>query len=150
MRDLALEDFFLDYRKQDRQAGEFVTGVTLPKFAPNLRCYKISKRFDQDISAVLGCFNLTFHQGRVIGARIAFGGMAGIPKRASAVEAALTGQGFDMTSVTAALPLFDKDFQPLSDMRASAQYRLTVAKNLLIRYLHDLAGAEVDVLGVAL
>ena len=149
-RDLALEDFFLDYRKQDRQAGEFVTGVTIPKSAPNLRCYKISKRFDQDISAVLGCFNLTFDQGRVISARIAFGGMAGIPKRASAVEAALIGQVFDINAVTAALPLFDQDFQPLSDMRASAEYRLTVAKNLLIRYLHDLAGAPVDVLGVSL
>lgn len=148
-RDLALEDFFLDYRKQDRQRGEFVTGITLPKSAPNLRCYKISKRFDQDISAVLGCFNLTLDQGRVTAARIAFGGMAGIPKRASAVETALIGQVFDMASLTAALPLFDTDFQPLSDMRASAQYRLKVAKNLLIRYLHDLSGASVDVLGVS-
>ena len=76
--------------------------------------------------------------------------MAGIPKRASAVEAALLGQVFDMNAVTAALPLFDQDFQPLSDMRDSADYRLTVAKNLLIRYLHDLAGAPVDVLGVSL
>ncbi len=149
-RDLALDDFFLEYRKQDRALGEFVTGVTIPNSAPNLRCYKISKRFDQDISAVLGCFNLTFDQGRVVSARIAFGGMAGTPKRASAVEAALVGQVFDIAAVTAAVPMFDQDFQPLTDMRASTDYRLMVAKNLLIRYLHDLAGAPVDVLGVSL
>ena len=92
MRSLPLEDFFLDYRKQDRQPGEFVAGVTLPASAPALRCYKISKRFDQDISAVLGCFNITVADGQITAARIAFGGMAGIPKRASAVEAALLNQ----------------------------------------------------------
>lgn len=149
-RDLALEDFFLDYRKQDRRQGEFVTGVTIPKSAPDLRCYKISKRFDQDISAVLGCFNLHFDQGRVTMARIAFGGMAGIPKRAQTVEADLIGKEWTIATVTDALAKFEHDFQPLSDMRASAAYRLQVAQNLLIRYFHDLAGAPVSVLGSGL
>jgi xanthine dehydrogenase small subunit len=147
-RDLPLEHFFLDYRKQDRLPGEFVEAVTIPTTAPSLRCYKISKRFDQDISAVCGCFNVTVADGVVRSARIAFGGMAGIPKRATAVEAALLGQPWTLDTVTQATAAFAQDFQPLTDMRASAGYRLTVAQNLLTRYFHDLAGTPVDVLQV--
>ena len=148
MRTLPLEDFFLDYRKQDRQPGEFVAGVTIPANAPALRCYKLSKRFDQDISAVLGCFNVTVEAGLVTSARIAFGGMAGIPKRATAVETALIGQEWTLSSVHSAQPAFASDFSPMSDMRASAGYRLTTAANLLIRYFHDLSGTPVNVLEV--
>ncbi len=147
-RDLALESFFLEYRKQDRQPGEFVEAVTIPTSAPALRCYKISKRFDQDISAVCGCFNVTVEAGRVTCASIAFGGMAGIPKRAAAVEAALIGQGWNEATIDAAKAAFAGDFQPLTDMRASASYRLLTAQNLLTRYFHDLAGVVVDVLEV--
>jgi len=71
LRAMPLEDFFLDYRKQDRRPGEFVEAVTFPATAPALRCYKLSKRFDQDISAVCGCFNVTVQDGRVTAARIA-------------------------------------------------------------------------------
>ena len=149
LRSVPLESFFLDYRKQDRHAGEFVAGISIPTHAPGLRCYKLSKRFDQDISAVLGCFNITAAQGRVTSARIAFGGMAGIPKRASAVEAALIGKPWTLATVTATLPTFAQDFTPLSDMRASADYRLTTAANLLARYFHDLSGTPVSVLEVA-
>ena len=147
-RAMPLEAFFLDYRQQDRLPGEFVEAVTLPIQAPALRCYKISKRFDQDISALCGCFNVTLAQGRVASARIAFGGMAGIPTRAAAVEAALLDQPWTQTTIAAALPAFARDFTPLSDMRASAAYRLTVAQNLLTRYFHDLAGTPVSVLEV--
>jgi xanthine dehydrogenase small subunit len=148
-RDMALEDFFLDYRKQDRRPGEFVTGVTTPADAPALRCYKISKRFDQDISALCGCFNVTVTNGFVSAARIAFGGMAGTPKRARTVEGALIGQPWSEATIRAALPAFAQDYTPLSDMRASAGYRLTTAANLLIRYYHDLNGVPVSVLEVA-
>lgn len=147
-RDMPLEDFFLDYRKQDRRAGEFVTGITIPKSAPNFRAYKISKRFDQDISAVCGCFNIETAGGRITTARIAFGGMAGIPKRAAAVEAALIDQPLTPETAAQVAPLMAQDFTPLSDMRASAAYRMTIAQNLLIRYTHDLAGTPTNVLGV--
>ena len=147
-REMPLEAFFLDYRKQDRRPGEFVAAVTIPASAPALRCYKIAKRFDQDISAVCGCFNVTVLAGQVTAARIAFGGMAGIPKRAVAVEAALIGRQWTLATVTAATSEFAKDFQPLSDMRATADYRLTVAQNLLTRYFHDLNGVAVNVLEV--
>ncbi|MBI1218331.1 MAG: xanthine dehydrogenase small subunit [Rhodobacteraceae bacterium] len=148
MRSLPLEDFFLDYRKQDRQPGEFVAAVTIPDAAPALRCYKLSKRFDQDISAVCGCFNVTIADGVVTAARIAFGGMAGIPKRAAAVEAALVGKAWTLATVNAALPAFAQDFAPMTDMRASADYRARTAANMLLRYFHDLAGAPVRVLPV--
>jgi xanthine dehydrogenase small subunit len=147
-RDVALEDFFLDYRKQDRQPGEFVEAVTIPTQAPSLRCYKLSKRFDQDISAVCGCFNVTVADDIVTTARIAFGGMAGIPKRAATVETALLGQPWSEDTIAAATRAFAQDFTPMSDMRASAAYRLTSAENLLTRYFHDLNGTPVSVLEV--
>ena len=148
-RDMDLEAFFLDYRRQDLRPSEFVTGVSFRTEAPGLRCYKVSKRFDQDISAVCGCFDVEVTEGTVTQVRIAFGGMAGIPKRAARVEASLRGQPWSLAAVQRALPAFAEDFSPLSDMRASSGYRLTVARNLLVRYFHDLAGAAVSVLGVA-
>ncbi|SDJ33477.1 xanthine dehydrogenase small subunit [Lutimaribacter saemankumensis] len=144
-RDMPVEDFFVDYGKQDRAPGEFVEAVSLPEHAPALRCYKISKRFDQDISALLGCFNIEVADGTVQTARIAFGGMAGTPKRATQVEQALTGQPWSEATIHAAQDAWAQDFTPLSDMRASADYRLTTARNLLMRYFHDLSGAETDV-----
>ncbi len=149
LRSIPLEAFFLDYRKQDRRPGEFVAGISFAEQAPSLRCYKISKRFDQDISAVCGCFNLTIEDGRITAARIAFGGMAGIPKRTAHVEQALIGQPWEEATITRALPAFAQDFTPLSDMRASAAYRLETAANLLRRYFHDLNGSPVSVLEVA-
>ncbi|MFE3838316.1 FAD binding domain-containing protein, partial [Pseudogemmobacter sonorensis] len=147
-REIALEDFFLDYRKQDRQPGEFVEALTIPATAPGLRCYKLSKRFDQDISAVCGCFNLEIEAGTVTSARIAFGGMAAIPKRAATVEAALLGRPWTLATAQAAARAMAQDFQPLSDMRASADYRLKTAANMMIRYFHDRAGTPVSVLEV--
>ncbi len=147
-REMPLEDFFLAYRKQDRQPGEFVEAVTIPTHAPTLRCYKISKRFDQDISAVCGCFNVTITGGSVTSARIAFGGMAGTPKRAAAVEAALTGQPWTRQTIQDARVAMAQDFTPMDDMRASSSYRLNVAENLLLRYFDDLGGAATDILQV--
>jgi xanthine dehydrogenase small subunit len=149
MRSMALEDFFLEYRKQDRRPGEFVAGVSFPEKASALRCYKISKRFDQDISAVCGCFNVVVEGGVVTSARIAFGGMAGVPKRASLAEAALVGREWTEASVEAAAEAMSGDFAPLTDMRASAGYRMLTAQNLLRRYFQDLSGVPVSVLEVA-
>jgi xanthine dehydrogenase small subunit len=148
-RDMPLEDFFLAYRKQDRRPGEFVEAVTFPASTPALRCYKLSKRFDDDISAVCGCFNVTVTDGRVTGARLAFGGMAGTPKRAAAAEALLVGQSWSESAIAEAIAALAADFQPLTDARASAAYRLRVAQNMLRRYWLDLAGEAVDLLDVA-
>ena len=148
-RSLPLEDFFLDYGRQDRAPGEFVEAVSFPRQADRLRVYKLSKRFDQDISAVCGALNIVVSDGNVQAARIAFGGMAGIPKRAAHVEAALIGQPWTPATVAAALPAFAQDFNPLSDMRASAGYRLTAARNMLRRYFHEDRGTPARVLAVA-
>lgn len=148
-RDMPLQDFFLEYRKQDRLPGEFVEAVTFPTNAPNLRCYKLSKRFDQDISAVCGCFNVTIENGTVTAARIAFGGMAGIPRRATDTENALIGQAWTLKTAQAARAAMTQDFSPLSDMRASAEYRATTAGNMMIRYFHDLSGTPVGLMEVS-
>ncbi|MHC9235956.1 xanthine dehydrogenase small subunit [Pseudooceanicola sp. 502str34] len=144
-REIALEDFFLEYGKQDRAPGEFVEAISIPHQPDRLGCYKLSKRFDQDISAVCGCFNVTLEDGRVAGARIAFGGMAGIPKRATAVEAALIGADWGEEAIEAAWGAWDEDFQPLSDMRASAAYRLEAVRNMLTRYFLEDIGAATRV-----
>ncbi len=138
-RTIPLEDFFLDYGKQDRKPGEFVEAVRVPlaKRAGDFKCYKISKRFDQDISALCGCFNIQVVGGVVKSARIAFGGMAGTPKRAAKVEAVLTGGAWTQESLELAMLAFADDFTPLTDMRASADYRLRTAQNLLMKYFTE-------------
>ncbi|GIX12973.1 MAG: xanthine dehydrogenase small subunit [Paracoccaceae bacterium] len=136
-RELPLEDFFLDYRRQDRRPGEIVESILIPPGTPRLRCYKVSKRFDQDISAVCGCFAIGLTDGVVTSARIAFGGMAATPRRARAVEAALAGRPWTEDTIAAAAEAFASDFRPISDHRASAGYRLRVARNLLRRCFEE-------------
>jgi xanthine dehydrogenase small subunit len=142
-RTLPLEDFFIAYGRQDRQPGEFVRAVAVPKLAPEerFRCYKVSRRFDQDISAVMGAFKLRLTGTRIDAARIAFGGMAATPKRAPAAEAALCGVDVaDPAAVDAACERLAMDFAPISDHRASAGYRMTVAQALLRKALVEIAG----------
>jgi len=143
-RSLPLEDFFVDYGRQDRAAGEFVAGMTLPLPQPGqvFRAYKISKRFDQDISALLGAFSLTIADGRIAEARLAYGGLAATPKRAAAAEAALTGAVWDESTLQRAMTALERDFSPISDWRASADYRMTVAKNLLRRCFIETTAPE--------
>ncbi|MBT3556171.1 MAG: xanthine dehydrogenase small subunit [Rhodospirillales bacterium] len=135
-RRIPLEDFFVDYGVQDRKPGEFVEAIEVPLLEnpDQFRCYKLTKRFDQDISAVCGCFHVTVDDGQVSSARIAYGGMAATPKRASAVEAALVGKAWTMETCEAALSKFSEDFSPMTDMRASSDYRMRSAQNLLIKY----------------
>ena len=142
-RSMPLENFFIDYGKQDLCAGEFVTGIDVPRLEPGevFRCYKISKRFDQDISGVLGAFRFTLAEQRVVEARAAFGGMAATPKRAAATEAALKGLRLDAShDWEAACEALASDFRPIDDMRASARYRLETAKALLRKALHEAGG----------
>ncbi|WP_081162178.1 xanthine dehydrogenase small subunit [Ensifer aridi] len=136
-RTLPLEAFFIEYGKQDREPGEFVESIRIPFLADgdSFAVYKVSKRFDEDISAVCGAFRLKLDgTGRVADAVIAFGGMAGTPKRASNVEAALKGVPWNDSSIDVAVAAFEQDFTPLTDWRASAGYRMLVAKNLLRRF----------------
>ena len=148
-REMPLEAFFLEYGRQDRGAGEFVEAVSFPRQPDRLKCYKLSKRFDQDISAVCGCLSVTVENGTVTEARLAYGGMAGIPKRATHAEAALVGQPWSETTVRSAMTAFAQDFTPMTDMRASAAYRLETAANMLLRYFHEDQGIASNVLEVS-
>ena len=140
-RSMPLEDYFIAYGKQAREPGEFVARISVPQPKPNqrFRAYKISKRFDQDISALCGCFALTIEGGIVGDARIAFGGMAATPKRASATENALIGKAWNTDTVEAALEAMAEDYAPISDMRASADYRMMAAQNLLRKVFAETA-----------
>ncbi|KAB2894194.1 MAG: xanthine dehydrogenase small subunit, partial [Burkholderiaceae bacterium] len=135
VRRMPLTDFYLDYMKNQLEAGEFVQGLAVPlrMARRRVRAYKISKRFDCDISALCAGFSLALDGDTVREVRLAFGGMAGVVKRAALAEAALVGQPWTQASVDAAKAALAQDFQPLSDMRASAGYRLQVARNLLQR-----------------
>jgi xanthine dehydrogenase small subunit len=135
-RVMPLEDFYLGYQKSALQPDEFVQviRVPLPRADVRFRTYKLSKRFDQDISAVCAAFALTVVDDQVVQARIAFGGMAATPRRASLAEAELVGQDWSEARVRAAMAALAQDFAPLSDMRASAGYRQRTAQNLLYRY----------------
>ncbi|WP_018237436.1 xanthine dehydrogenase small subunit [Ensifer sp. BR816] len=136
-RTVPLESFFIAYGRQDREPGEFVESVRIPFLgdADRFAVYKVSKRLDEDISSVCGAFRVTLDsEGRVADATIAFGGMAATPKRATNVEAALKGQGWTGAAIEAAVGAFEQDFTPLTDWRASADYRMLVAKNLLRRF----------------
>jgi len=144
-RTLPLENYFIDYGKQDRRPGEFVRLVRVPKLLveDRFRCYKISKRFDSDISAVMGAFKLRVDGTRIAGARIAFGGMAATPKRASRAEKALIEKYLDRPhDWDEAIALLAEDFKPIDDLRASAAYRLDVARALLRKALTEIGGAS--------
>ena len=144
-RTLPLEDFFIAYGKQDRAPGELVWQIDVPKLKPDeaFRAYKIAKRFDQDISAVMAAFKFSL-DGRVISAaRVAFGGMAATPKRAAATETALSGVSLDAPATwDKAIAALTSDFQPIGDMRASAAYRMDVAQGLLKKALMEVAGTS--------
>ncbi len=136
-RVLALQDFYLGYQQKDLRAGEFVQALRIPlnQQQYQMASYKVSKRFDQDISSVCAAFVLGLDDaGKVAHIRIAFGGMAAIPARATQCEAALLGQIWDQSTIDLARARLAEDFSPLSDMRASADYRQRVAQNLLQRF----------------
>ncbi|MSQ70832.1 MAG: xanthine dehydrogenase small subunit [Betaproteobacteria bacterium] len=136
VRELALEDFYLDYQKNAMQPGEFLERIRVPLPPPGqaFRTYKVSKRLEQDISSVCGAFAAVLVGDKVADIRIAFGGMAAIPKRAAECERALAGRSWTAGSVAAALPALERDYAPISDMRASARYRRTIAANLLRKF----------------
>ena len=126
--------------------GEFVEliRVPLPRAQRQFRCYKLSKRFDQDISALLGAFHIELDQGRVAEIRIAFGGMAAIPKRARACEKAVLGQAWTEATIARGRKALARELTPISDMRAGAAYRLLAAQNLLTKFHIETSTPNVD------
>ncbi len=145
-REMPIEDYFIAYGKQDRRPGEFVELIRLPLPRPGsqFRCYKISKRFDQDITAALGAFNIKIANGIVEDIRIAFGGMAPTPKRALACEAALKGKPWSRATVAEGQLALRRDYTPITDMRASKEYRSLVAEKLLLKFFIETTEADAE------
>jgi xanthine dehydrogenase small subunit len=144
-RTVQVEDFFVAYGKQDRAPDEVLVRIEIPKLSAQsaFRVFKISKRFDQDISALCGGFHAELRSGILHNVRICFGGMAGVPLRAMSVERALEGRPLDPETLDQAVALVPLDYQPLSDHRASAEYRLLAAQNLLRKFAASLDGKTV-------
>lgn len=145
-RTLALEDYFIDYRVTARQESEFIEKIIVPKANAKqvFRAYKVSKRLDDDISAVCAAFRLQVENGAIVDARAAFGGMAAIPKRAANCEQALIGQPWTSATFERACVALEQDFTPLSDFRASKEYRLLSAQNLLRKYFIELQTPHIE------
>lgn len=143
-RDLPLEALYLDYRKQDREPGEWIESLLVPLRHQGLRVasYKLSKRRDQDISAVCSAYALSLDEGRVSSIRIAHGGMAATSRRASHAEQALQGEVWDESAVQQAMLAMAQDYEPMTDMRASGAYRLKAAQNLLYRFYLESTGTQ--------
>ncbi len=152
-REVPLDAFYVAYQKTALEPGEFVERIRVPKprSSAHVRSYKISKRFDQDISAVCGGYRIEVDEGIVRSARVAYGGVAAIPKRAAHCEHALVERPWTEDTVRAAMAALDRDYTPLTDMRASASYRRLVTKNLLYRFWVETTGqhAATRVLDIA-
>ena len=136
-RTIALEDLYVDYMKKSMAPDEIVAAIEVPLPAADglqFRTYKLAKRYDSDISAVCAAFAVRVQAGRIAHVRVAYGGVAATPKRAAATEQALLGQPWNDTTARGAMAALERDFQPLTDMRASAQYRSATARNLLYRF----------------
>ncbi len=134
-RELPLQDFYLGYMKNALAPGEFVEAVSVPLPAPGwqVQAHKLSKRFDCDISAVSAGFALRLDGERVAEARLTFGGMDAVVRRAAGAEAAMTRQPWTEATLRAAQQALATDFAPLSDLRASDTYRRQAAAALLER-----------------
>ncbi|MBM3609639.1 MAG: xanthine dehydrogenase small subunit, partial [Alphaproteobacteria bacterium] len=134
-RVVRIEDMFTAYRKTVLQQGEYIAAISLPWLGDDEIFYteKVSRRFDQDISAVCGAFWLKREGGAIVQARIAYGGMAARPERAQKAEAALAGAAFAASAFEHAAQALSDSFKPISDFRASADYRMRTAQNLLRR-----------------
>ena len=147
-RTIPLEALYLDYKKQSREVGEWVEVIVVPnrpvQGALQIASYKNSKRNEQDISAVFAAFALSVDRGVVTHCRIAYGGMAGTPKRATHAENALLEKRWGEASVRVAMEALAQDYQPMTDMRASAAYRMQVAQNLLLRFWLESSGEAVE------
>ena len=127
-----INDFFLSYRKTKLKPGQFIHSIRIPIADKNIfKCYKISKRFDDDISSVCAAFNLLIENKKIKQIRIAFGGMAALPKRAINCERVLLNSSTTKDVIDKAKEALEKDFSPISDMRSSGMYRKIIAKNLL-------------------
>jgi len=144
-REIPANEFFVDYRKTALAEDEILEAIRIPMPQPDTiyKAHKISKRFDQDISAVVGAFAITIRDGTVEKARIAFGGMAAIPARAYGSESFMEGAPWELAIAVGGGAMLDTDFSPITDFRANADYRSRVAAHLFVRVYTESADPAV-------
>ena len=129
---LPLNGFFINYRKTKLKRGQFIHSIRIPlRLKSIFKAYKISKRIDDDISSVCASFNVELKDKKIKNIKIAYGGMANIPKRAINCEKILLNTSFSDSIINKAKKSLEKDFSPITDARASQEYRMEIAKNLL-------------------
>lgn len=147
IREMPLEDYFVNYKVTKQQPSEFIQTIRIPKPETNqtFEAYKVSKRIDDDISAVCAAFNFTLKNDEIKDVRVAFGGMAAIPERAKNCEKVLLNQPFSQQTIQNAMQALADDFQPISDFRASKEYRSEIAANLLYRFYTEVKFAESNI-----
>ena len=133
-KNIPIKNFFQSYRKTKLKKGEFIYSIKIPIYKKNIfKAYKISKRFDDDISSVCASFNLQIINKKIKNIKIAYGGMAEIPKRAINCENSLKNKTLSKSSINLAIKKLEIDFNPISDARSSSKYRMKIAKNLLLK-----------------
>jgi len=141
---ILIDNFFINYRKTKLKKGQFIHSIRIPLFKNNtFKAYKVSKRFDDDISSVCAAFNLKITKNKIENARISYGGMASTPKRAFLCEKVLLNSLITDTLIHKAQKVLEKDFVPISDMRASSLYRMEIAKNLLKKCFEEISQKKV-------
>ncbi len=141
---ISINEFFISYRKTKLKKGEFIHSIKIPLYKNNIfKAYKISKRFDDDISSLCASFNLEVNKNKIKNVFIAFGGMAEIPKRAKNCEKILKNKDLSIDNFLKAGKFLEKDFDPINDMRATKNYRIIVAKNLLIKCFHEIKNNKI-------
>ena len=151
-REIDFANFFIDYKKTDLKPSEVIKSISIPKLKSNqvFRAYKVSKRFDQDISSVIGAFFIEISNEQITKARVVFGGMASKTRHATTAEKCLTDKIWSEETAIKASKLITRDFVPISDQRASAKYRTNVASNLFVRFWRELNKQEQDLEVVSL
>jgi len=141
---IPLNEFFISYRKTKLKKGQFIYSIKIPIYKKNIfKAYKISKRFDDDISSVCGSFNITIDKNKIKKIKIAYGGMSEIPKRAKNTEKILINSNFSEKIFNKAIKNLEKDYKPIDDMRASKSYRMEVAKNLLMKCFLEIKNKKI-------
>jgi xanthine dehydrogenase small subunit len=140
-REVLVQDYYISYKRTVLETSEFIDSISLPYLSENelFKAYKISKRLEDDISASCAAIKICVQDNHIMDAKIAFGGMAEIPKRAGHAELALIKQDWSETSFEQAMKVLGSDFSPISDFRSSADYRLAVSKNLLMRFFLEIS-----------
>ena len=143
---LDIKDFFKAYRKTALKNKEFIKEIRIPILKSHIfKCYKISKRIDDDISSLFVAYLMKLKNNIIIEINIAYGGMDSIPNFAFKTQKYLIGKEFNLKNIDKSKQMIEKDFTPLTDVRASSTYRKLVSKNLMDRLFLEINNNKIRI-----